>query len=66
MQTRLSRMTNVGQDMSHYVDQFEEMFNRLASMECHISEALQVFMLLASFGDKSKSSYGQVVSSLQT
>ena len=66
VQSRLSRMSYTSQDMPQYIDTFEEIFNRLAGMNCPIAEELQVAMLLASFGDKSKSPYGQVVASLQT
>lgn len=65
LQTRLSRLAYSDQAMSDFIDEFEECFNRLSAMECAVSEQLQVAMLLASFGDKSKSAYGQVVASMQ-
>ena len=66
LQSRLSRVRYTKQEMPQYIDTFEEIFNRLASMDCKITEDLQVAMLLASFGDKNKSPYGQVVARLQT
>lgn len=66
LQTKLARFAYNGQAMPDFVDEFEEVFNRLSAMESPVSEELQVAMLLAAFGDKSKSEYGQVVSTLQT
>ena len=52
--------------MPDYIDGYEEIFNRLAAMQSHVSEEMQIAMLLASFGDKSQSQYGHIVTSLQT
>lgn len=66
VQSRLSRISYTSQDIPQYIDNFEEILNLLAGMDCPIAEELQVAMLLALFGDKSKSPYGHVVASLQT
>ena len=65
LQTRLSSMSYQEQSMQDYVDTFEEIFNRLAAMQSEIAEDLQVAMLLASFGDKSKSPFGYLIASMQ-
>ena len=65
LHTKLSRFSYSGQPMPDYIDDFEEVFNRLSAMESPVSEQMQVAMVLASFGDKSKPAYGQVVASLQ-
>ena len=65
LQTRLSSMSYQEQSMQDYVDTFEEIFNRLAAMQSEIAEDLQVAMLLASFGDKSKSLFGYLIASMQ-
>ena len=66
MQSKLTRMSYTGQPMQDYIDAFEEIFNRLAAMESDVAEDLQVAMVLASFGDKNKSSFGHVLAALQT
>lgn len=66
LQTRLSKHVYRGQVMSDYVDMFEEIFNRLSGMGSHIQEDMQIAMYLASSGDKGKSPYGHVISSMQT
>lgn len=66
LQTKLARMTYSNQPMGDYLDGFEEVFNRLEGMESTVAEDLQVAMLLASFGDKNKSSYGHTIYSLQS
>ena len=58
-------MTYEGQSRPDFVDTFEEIFNRLA-VEGEISQEMQIAMLLASFGDKTKSPYGHIVASLQS
>ena len=64
LHTKLSRFSYSGQPMVDYIDDFEEVFNHLSALESPVSEPMQVGMVLASFGDKSKSAYGQVVASL--
>ena len=66
LQTHLSQLSYNGQVMSDYIDTFEEVFNRLAGMDSAVNEDMQVAMLLASFGDKARSPYGHVISSMQT
>ena len=66
LQTKLARMTYSNQPMGDYIDGFEEVFNRLEGMQSAVAEDLQVAMLLASFGDKNKSSYGHAIYSLQS
>lgn len=52
--------------MSDYVDGFEDIFTRLAGMDATLTEDVQVAVFLESFGDKTRSTYGQVIASLQT
>lgn len=66
LQTKLSRMAYENQPMADFIDGYEEAFNRLAAMDSPVAEELQVAMLLSAFGDKNKSPFGQVVTSLQT
>ena len=61
LHTKLARYAYSSQVMADYIDAFEEAFNRLASMNSPVSEPMQVAMILASFGDKSKSEYGHIV-----
>ena len=66
LQTRISKFSYQGQSMSDFIDIFEEIFNKLDGMQSNIQEDMQVAMFLASFGNKFRSSYGQVIASLQT
>ena len=66
LQSKLSRMLYKNQSMQDFVDDFEEIFNRLSAMGSSVSEELQVAMFLSSFGDKNKSQFGSVIASLQT
>ena len=65
LQSKLSKLLYAGQVMGDYVDLFEDIFNRLAGMDCPISEELQVAMFLSSFGDVNRSKFGHAISSLQ-
>lgn len=51
--------------MQDYINSFEDIFNRLASMRSEIAEEMQVSMLLTSFGDENKSQFGHTISSIQ-
>ena len=67
LQTRLQQMNySTSISMSEYVDRMEVIFNRMEGMGCTIDESMKVAILLASFGDKSVSSYGPVISALET
>ena len=66
LQTKLGRMVYKDQPMSDFIDDFEEVFNRLAGMDAEISESMQVAILLASFGEKSSSPYGHVITNIQS
>lgn len=67
LQTKLHRMHyEASQTMSEYIDELEELFLKLESMECPISDSFQVAILLSSFGNADDSPYGPVVSALQT
>ena len=66
LQYQLSRLVYRGQRMSEYVDQFQLVFNKLAAMDCEVSEDMRVASLLASFGDKGKSSFGPIIAALQS
>lgn len=55
-----SKMIYSAQSMGDYVDGFEEVFNRLAVMGSNIPEDMQIAMFLSSFGDLTKSSYGNI------
>lgn len=66
LQIKLARMSYRGQEMSDFVDEFEEIYNRLAAMGNVVAEDMQVATLLASFGDKNRSYYGHVVANLQS
>ena len=66
LQMKLNRLRYRDQEMSDFVDSFEEIFNRLEGMGSPFPERMQVAMLLSAFGDKSKSSYGPVVAAIQT
>lgn len=52
--------------MSVYIDLFQTIFNKLAGIGSTVDDDTKVATLLASFGDKSKSPYGQLVTALQT
>ena len=66
LQMKLNRLRYSDQVMTDFVDQFEEIFNRLEGMKCPYAESMQVAILLSAFGEKSKSSCGPVVAALQT
>ena len=66
IQSKLARLIYKGDPMQDYIDTFEELFNRLASMKSEIPEYLQVAVVLASFGDKHKSPFGHVIASMQS
>ena len=66
LQMKLNRLRYRDQEMSDFVDSFEEIFNRLEGMGSPFPERMQVAMLLSAFGDKSKYSYGPVVAAIQT
>ena len=67
LQTRLHQMNySSAKSMSEYIDEMEGIFNRLESMECPVQESMKVAILLASFGNKPTSSYGPVISALET
>ena len=66
LHTKLARMNYKGQVMSEYVGDFECIFNQLASMGSVLTEDMKVATFLASFGDKSRSSFGQIVTVLQS
>ena len=63
--SRLNKLRYHGQAMGDYVDSFEEIYNRLESMNCTIEPEIQVATLLASFGDRDSSPYGHLVTALQ-
>ena len=52
--------------MSEYVDEFESVFALLEAMESPVPESMQIAILFASFGSTAESSYGAVVTALQT
>lgn len=52
--------------MADYVDSFEELYNILESMACSIESEVRGATLLASFGDRNQSSYGPLVTVLQS
>lgn len=52
--------------MSEYIDELESLFIRLGSIGNAVEESMQVAVLLSSFGNKSDSPYGAVVTALQT
>ena len=66
LQTKLSRMSYKEQALQDYFDAYEAIFNRQAAMKSDVAEDLQVVMLLASFGDKSRSLFGHSISTLQS
>ena len=51
--------------MSEYVGDFESLFNQLTAMGSSIDEDMKVAMFLASFGDKTRSTFGHLVTVLQ-
>ena len=63
---QLARLPYSNQTMSIYIDQFQTIFHKLADISSLVDDDAKVSTLLASFGDKSKSPYGQLVTALQT
>ena len=66
LHTKLARMSYRGQVMSEYVGDFESIFNQLATMGSVLTEDMKVATFLASFGDKLRSPFGQIVTVLQS
>ena len=66
IQTKFSRMSYKGQSLQDYVDSYEEIFNHIAAMNSKVADDVQVAMLLASFGDKNRSTFGIAIASLQS
>lgn len=66
LQAKLTRMRCSGQVMSDYVASFEEVFNHLSGMNSPIEAGLQVAMFLSSFGEKNKSPYGHLITTIQS
>lgn len=52
MHSNLSLLSPTGEAMQYYIDAFEKIFNRFASMKREVAEDLQIAMILDSFGDK--------------
>ena len=65
LQYQMARLCYNNQAMSAYIDQFQTIFNKLAAIGSPVDDDTKVATLLASFGDKSKSPYGQLVTALQ-
>lgn len=65
LQSQLSRTRYRGQRMPDYITHFEGILNRLEMMQYIRSEYMQVTMLLASFGDKETSPFGNVINTIQ-
>ena len=67
LQTALHQMRySSSKTMSEYIDEMEEIFNRLAAMDIEIVETMQVARFLTSFGNSDESPYGGVISAFQT
>ena len=66
LHTKLARMEYKGQTMSEYVAGFEDIFNQLSAMGTELTQDMKIATFLASFGDKSRSSFGHVVTVLQS
>lgn len=64
--SRPSKLRYESQPMADHIDSFEEFYNRLEASSCRIEEEVKVATLLASFGDRNKSPYGNLVIVLQT
>ena len=54
------------QPINEFVDQFEELFNRMAGIENPDTEEMQVAHLLAAFGEKKSSPFGHVFAAMQS
>ena len=54
------------QAMSEYVDEFESVFAQLEAMESPVPESMQIAILFASFSSTAESSYGAIITALQT
>ena len=65
LQYQMARLGYSNQSMSVYIDQFQTIFNKLAAIGSPVNDDTKVATLLASFGDKTKSPYGQLVTALQ-
>lgn len=66
LQAKLGRLRYDGQAMSDFIDAFEKIFIGIEGMGHAFPEQIQVAMVLASFGEKSKSSFGHIVAALQS
>lgn len=65
LQSRLSNNRYTGQSMVNFINELEDCFNRLASVGSIIEENMRVATLLASFGYKSGSPFGNIVTRIQ-
>ena len=63
---KLNRLRYSNQVMTDFVDEFEEIFNRLDGMGSSFPENMQVAMFLSSFGEKNQTLNGPIVAALQT
>lgn len=66
LQMNLNRLCCSDKIMLDFVDQYEEIFNRLEGMGSAFPETMQVAILLSSLSEKSKSPYGAIVAAIQT
>ena len=66
LQAKRGRLRYDGQAMSEFVDAFEEIFIGIEGLVHAFPEQMQVAMLLAYFGEKSKSPYGHIVAAIQS
>lgn len=60
LQMKLNRMVYKGQSM------FETLYNKLDIMKCNVRDDMRVATLLASFGDKNKTSFGHTIANIQS
>lgn len=65
LQAKLTRLRYNGQTIGDFISDFETAFNRLAGIYVPVEEGSQVAMFLAAFGDKTKSEYGQIITTIQ-
>ena len=67
LQTQLHQMKyDSGKSMSEYIDGLESIFKQLDSMDSPVDPSMQVAILLARFGTVDETTYGPVISALQT
>ena len=65
LQYQMARLGYSNQSMSGFIDQFQTIFNKLAAIRSPVDDDTKVATVLASFGDKSKFPYGQLLTALQ-